>query len=176
MKAAPPTEPRETPIIAPETSTDATSSDPSSTESPSSTSPVGTRDASQRRLADAPSRDQAKLVAEAALDKKAVNLRVLELKSISDFTDIFVICSGTNERQVQAIADSVMRTLRDHGVRPLHVEGYPNGRWVLLDYGGDMVVHVFHDETRRFYDLERLWSDAPDLTSELVEDPEAAAS
>ena len=105
----------------------------------------------------------------AALDRKAEELLVLDLAAISDFTDHFLICNGTNERQVQAIADHVTRQLRDGGFKPLHVEGLRHGRWILLDYGGDMVIHIFLGETRRFYALERLWSDAPDVTSQFVQ-------
>jgi ribosome-associated protein len=101
----------------------------------------------------------------AADDRKAVALKVLHLQKISDFTDYFLICSGTSERQVQAIADGVEARLREHKVRPLHVEGYNRGQWVLLDYG-DLVVHVFQEEPRRHYALERLWGDAPDVTAE----------
>jgi ribosome-associated protein len=100
----------------------------------------------------------------AADDRKAVDLLVLHLHKVSDFTDYFVICSGTNERQVQAIADAVEERLRAERVRPLHVEGYNRGQWVLLDYG-DFVVHVFAEQPRRFYALERLWGDAPDVTA-----------
>lgn len=101
----------------------------------------------------------------AAEDRKAVDLRVLHLEKISDFTDYFVICSGTSERQVQAIADAVQEKMREERVRPLHVEGFNCGQWVLLDYG-DFVVHIFQEEPRRFYSLERLWGDAPDVTNE----------
>jgi ribosome-associated protein len=101
----------------------------------------------------------------AADDRKAVELKVLHLQKISDFTDYFLICNGTSERQVQAIADGVEERLRANGVRPLHVEGYNRGQWVLLDYG-DLVVHVFQEEQRRHYALERLWGDAPDVTAE----------
>ncbi len=101
----------------------------------------------------------------AAEDRKAVDLRVLHLEKVSDFTDYFLICSGTSERQVQAIADAVQERMREERVRPLHVEGYNRGQWVLLDYG-DFVVHVFQEEPRRFYSLERLWGDAPDVTNE----------
>ena len=101
----------------------------------------------------------------AAEDRKAVDVKVLRLGEVSDFTDYFLICSGTNERQVQAIADRVEERLREERVRPLHVEGYNRGQWVLLDYG-DLVVHVFQDQTRSFYALERLWGDAPDVTQE----------
>ena len=102
----------------------------------------------------------------AAEDRKALDLKVLHLQKISDFTDYFMICSGTSERQVQAIADAVQERLRASRVRPLHVEGYNRGQWVLIDYG-DLVVHVFQEEPRRHYALERLWGDAPDVTAEL---------
>lgn len=100
----------------------------------------------------------------AAEDRKAVDLKVLNLAKVSDFTDYFLICSGGSERQVQAIADAVQERLRAEKVRPLHVEGYNRGQWVLIDYG-DLVVHVFLEEPRRFYALERLWGDAPDVTA-----------
>ncbi|HEX5761180.1 MAG TPA: ribosome silencing factor [Thermoanaerobaculia bacterium] len=99
----------------------------------------------------------------AAEDRKARELRVLHLGRVTDFTDYFLICSGTSDRQVQAIADSIQERLRAGKVRPLHVEGYNRAQWVLLDYG-DLVVHVFQEEPRRFYALERLWGDAPDVT------------
>ena len=105
----------------------------------------------------------------AALDRKAEELLVLDLAKVSDFTEHFLICNGNNERQVQAIADSMIKKLRDEGARPLHVEGLQHGRWVLLDYGGDMVIHIFRGETREFYALERLWSDAPDVTARFVQ-------
>jgi len=101
----------------------------------------------------------------AAEDRKAVDLKVLHLQKVSDFTDYFLICSGTSERQVQAIADAVQEKLRAGKVRPLNVEGFNRGQWVLIDYG-DLVVHVFQDEPRRFYSLERLWGDAPDVTAQ----------
>lgn len=103
----------------------------------------------------------------AALDKKAENIRVLCLRPVSDFADYFLICTGSNDRQVQAIADAVQDSLRAEGVRPLHVEGERVGAWVLVDYG-DLVVHVFQPEPRGFYGLERLWSDAPDETARFV--------
>ena len=102
----------------------------------------------------------------AAEDRKAVDLRVLHLEKVSDFTDYFLICSGTSERQVQAIADAVLERLRAEKTRPLHMEGYNRGQWVLLDYG-DFVVHIFQEEPRKFYALERLWGDAPDVTAQL---------
>lgn len=109
--------------------------------------------------------EQVQVAVNAALGRKAEGLVVLDLAKVSDFTDYFMICSGTNERQVQAIADAVLGDLRQQGIRPLHVEGLNLGRWVLLDFGGDLVIHVFLDETRSFYGLERLWSDAPVVTS-----------
>lgn len=120
-------------------------------------------------LPSPPSLDTVQRVREAvaaADDRKAVDLKVLHLQKISDFTDYFLICSGTSERQVQAIADAVQEKLRELRVRPLHVEGYNRGQWVLIDYG-DLVVHVFQEEPRRHYALERLWGDAPDVTAEL---------
>jgi ribosome-associated protein len=102
----------------------------------------------------------------AADDRKALDLRVLRLREVSDFTDYFLICSGTSERQVQAIANAIEERLRAEHVRPLHVEGYNRGQWVLLDYG-DFVAHVFTEEPRSFYALERLWGDAPDVTASL---------
>jgi ribosome-associated protein len=101
----------------------------------------------------------------AADDRKAVDLKVLHLAKVTDFTDYFLVCSGTSERQVQAIADAVQERLRENKARPLHVEGYNRGQWVLLDYG-DLVVHVFQEEPRRYYALERLWGDAPEVTAE----------
>ena len=102
-------------------------------------------------------------VVRAVLERKAVDLRVLHIGDVSDFTEFFLICSGTSERQVQAIADAVVRGSREAGERPLGVEGYNNGNWVLVDYG-DMVIHIFTSENRSYYGLERLWSDATDIT------------
>jgi ribosome-associated protein len=95
----------------------------------------------------------------AADDKKAVDVVLLDLRAAAGFTDFFVICSGTNARQIRAIADAVMETLAQKGVKPAHVEGYERSEWVLIDYF-DFVVHVFAPETRMFYGLERLWGSA----------------
>jgi ribosome-associated protein len=95
----------------------------------------------------------------AASDKKAVEMVVLDLREIASFTDYFLITSGTNVRQVQAIADAVVEQLKKQGTRAARVEGYKTGEWVLVDYG-DFIVHVFEDKARHFYDLERLWRDA----------------
>ncbi len=106
------------------------------------------------------SKEKAFLCSRAALDHKANDLVILEVKKISSFTDYFVICSGNSDRQVQAIATHIEEKLGKQGVRPLSTEGKREGRWVLLDYG-EVVVHVFYQPVREFYDLERLWSDAP---------------
>lgn len=102
---------------------------------------------------------QVKVAIAAAEDKKAEAIAVLDLRKAGGFTDFFVICSGTNPRQIRAIADAVMEALRLDDVRPAHVEGYDRSEWILLDYF-DFVVHVFAPETRLFYGLERLWGNA----------------
>jgi ribosome-associated protein len=100
---------------------------------------------------------------QACLEKKAEELSILEMeKGSGAFTDYFVLCSGTNPRQVQAIADEVELQLKKTGLRPTHVEGYNQAEWVLLDYV-DFVVHVFSEKARKFYDLERLWKSAKRL-------------
>jgi ribosome-associated protein len=113
---------------------------------------------------------------QACLDKKAEELSILEMeKGSGAFTDYFVLCSGTNPRQVQAIADEVERRLKDAGVRPTQVEGYRQGEWILVDYV-DFVVHVFSEKARKFYDLERLWKTAKRLEpSELTPKTRAKA-
>ena len=95
----------------------------------------------------------------AAEDKKAIELVVLDLRKAAGFTDFFVICSGTNPRQIRAIADAMVEALADEGVKPAHVEGYDRSEWILLDYF-DFIVHIFAPETRLFYGLERLWGSA----------------
>ncbi|REJ80001.1 MAG: ribosome silencing factor [Acidobacteria bacterium] len=99
---------------------------------------------------------------DAAADRKAIDLKLLDLRGKCDYTDFFLICSGRSDRQVAAIAESIDERLRGEGQKPLHIEGMGQGRWVLLDYA-DLVVHVFDPPTRDFYRLERLWSDAPVL-------------
>ena len=95
----------------------------------------------------------------AAAEKKAMEPTVLDLRGISSFTDFFVIVTGANRRQVQAICDEVVEQLKRNGSPAARVEGYQNAEWVLIDYG-DFVVHVFDDKARRFYDLERLWRES----------------
>lgn len=106
----------------------------------------------------------------AALDKKALNVVVLDLRGTPAFTDFFVLCSGQNQRQVKAIADAVEETLRATKVRPAHVEGYDRAEWVLMDFF-TFVVHVFTPQTREFYSLERLWGDAQRI--EIADTPPA---
>jgi ribosome-associated protein len=97
---------------------------------------------------------------QACLDKKAEELSILEMeKGSGAFTDYFVLCSGTNPRQVQAIADEVELRLKAAGLRPAQIEGYRQAEWILVDYV-DFVVHVFSEKARKFYDLERLWKTA----------------
>ncbi len=111
-------------------------------------------------------RDVLREVVAAADDRKALDLRAYDLSGLSDVTEVFVLASGRSERQVQAIAEAILEALARLGRRPLHVEGLPLARWVLLDFA-DFVVHVFEPATREYYGLERLWSDAPEVTEAL---------
>ena len=95
----------------------------------------------------------------AALDKKALDALVLDLRHTPAFTDFFFLCSGQNTRQVHAIADAVEQALRARGIRPSHIEGYDRAEWILMDFFS-FIVHVFTPQTRAFYSLERLWGDA----------------
>jgi ribosome-associated protein len=113
--------------------------------------------------ADARLTGQVKKGVAALLDKKAEKLVVLNLAGLTAMSDYFVLATATSDRQSQALADAVEAALKTEGRRPLSVEGYQSGTWILLDYG-DVVFHIFHDVARRFYGLERLWGDAPDLT------------
>jgi len=111
----------------------------------------------------------ARTCAAAAADKKAEDLVVLDMRGISTFTDFFVICSGTSEPQLKAIASSIREQSRETLDRhPNSADGYPISQWIVLDYG-DVIVHLFHSEKREFYGLENLWSDAKrlDLSVEL---------
>jgi len=98
----------------------------------------------------------------AAAEKKALDPTVLDLRGISTFTDFFLIFTGANRRQVQAISDEIVEQLKRNGSPAARVEGYQNAEWILIDYG-DFVVHVFEEKARRFYDLERLWREASRL-------------
>jgi ribosome-associated protein len=101
-----------------------------------------------------------RVAAHAALDKKAIDLAVLDLQGLSSIADFFLVCSARSAPQADTIAEAVRGALRAEGIRPRHNEGSAQSGWLLLDYG-DVVVHVFLEETRKFYALERLWGDAP---------------
>lgn len=109
-----------------------------------------------------PSRDVAIAAARAAADKQATDIVVLDVHEIIVITDHFVICSAATQRQIRTVIDAVEHALRDIGVKPLRREGEPEAGWWLLDYF-DVVIHVFGEEERAYYDLERLWSDAPQV-------------
>ena len=105
------------------------------------------------------------LCVKAAVAKKAFDLVLLEMKKVTAFTDYFLLCSGKSDRQVQAIAQAIEDELAKEGIRPLGEEGKTEGRWVLMDYA-DVVVHIFLEPIRAFYDLEGLWVDAPRIELE----------
>ena len=103
---------------------------------------------------------KALLCTRAALDKKAIDLVVLDVGALTSITDYLIICTGRSDRQVQSIAQAIQDAVESTGARPLSVEGLRRGQWVLLDFA-DVVVHVFYQPVREFYDLERLWEHAP---------------
>ncbi len=120
-----------------------------------------------------PIRQRVRTAVGAALDKKAFDLDVLHVSELTSIADYFIICSANTERQTQAIADIVQDKLRqDQGVKPLLVEGTTPGRWILIDFG-DFIFHIFTEDCRRFYGLERLWGDAPNVTPEFAEEAQA---
>lgn len=111
----------------------------------------------------------------AALDKKAFDLNVLSVGDLTSIADYFILASATNERQAVAIADAIQEQLREQErAKPLLVEGGTPARWILLDYG-DFIFHIFTEDTRRFYGLERLWGDAPNMTAEFTGEEQEAA-
>lgn len=112
--------------------------------------------------------EKARLAVKAALDKKAKNVLMLELKDLSIMSDYFVICSGESTTHVRAIVDSIEKEFRLKEIRPSGIEGYKMSQWVLMDYS-DVIVHVFEEETRAFYELEKLWLDAPRIDIEKEE-------
>ena len=116
-----------------------------------------TRDRTEVSLDELP--DALRAAIDAAKDKKALDVVVLDLRGSGAFTDYFVLCSGQSTRQVKAIVDGIQQRLRALDARPSHVEGYGHAEWVLLDCF-DFIIHVFTGDTRRFYDLERLWGSA----------------
>jgi ribosome-associated protein len=100
------------------------------------------------------------LYIKAILSKKAINVVALDVAEMTSYADVFIICSGRSNRQVNAIAESIKTELKKHKIIPLSVEGTKDGHWVLLDYG-HVIIHVFYEPVREFYDLEGLWIDAP---------------
>jgi len=110
----------------------------------------------------------AEKIADLIFNKKGYDVRIIDLRSLATFADFFVICSADSDTQVKAIADEIDKTLRDEGIKCWHKEGYMALSWVLLDYV-DVVVHVFKKEAREFYNIEKLWGDAPSVE---VVDPE----
>jgi len=106
-----------------------------------------------------PSWEAARVAAEAALEKKATDVAILDVRGLTSYADFFVVASGGSDRQVSAIADSVEEKMKKAGNRPIGMEGYQQGHWVLIDFG-DVIAHVFFEETRAFYDIEGLWADA----------------
>ncbi len=106
--------------------------------------------------------EKTKICYKAVSDKKGNNIVILDLENRSSFTDYFFICSGSSTRQVQSIADEIVKCLEASGTKGINVEGYQTGKWVLVD-ASDIIVHIFHEEARRYYDLERLWGDVPEV-------------
>jgi ribosome-associated protein len=105
-------------------------------------------------------RPTAVAIAKAALDKKAEDVTVLDVRGLTSYADYFVVMTADSDRQASAIADHLEQTMKQQGVAKVGVEGYESGRWILVDYG-DVVAHVMNRESRGFYDLEGLWADAP---------------
>ena len=103
-------------------------------------------------------KEMARIAKEALEDKKAGDVKIIDIEEISTIADYFMIASGSNRNQVQAMADNVEEALSRAGVEPKHIEGYPTANWILMDYG-DIVLHIFDEENRLFYDLERIWRD-----------------
>ena len=112
------------------------------------------------RKKETASRARALLCVNASLEKKAKDLVILNVSGISSFADYFILCSGTSDRQVRAIAAAIRENVKKAGMLPLGVEGEAGGKWILLDYD-DVIIHVFLESVRTFYDLERLWSETP---------------
>jgi len=107
----------------------------------------------------------AKKIADIVLSKKGTDIKILDLRKLSGISDYFLICSADSDRQVKAIADEVDKMLSEEGIKCFHREGFESLNWVILDYF-DVIVHVFKNETRQFYGLEKLWGDAPTITIE----------
>lgn len=114
------------------------------------------------------SKEMARLAYQAMEDKKARDIRIIDISEISVLADYFLIASGSNKNQVQAMVDNVQEELHKAGFVPKQVEGYNSANWILLDYG-DIIIHVFDEENRLFYDLERIWRDGSVITAEDLE-------
>ena len=115
------------------------------------------------------------LYVKAALGKKAMNLVALDVHELTSFADIFIICSGRSNRQVNAIAEHIQIDLKKHKIKPLSVEGVGDGHWVLLDYG-HVIIHVFYEPVREFYDLEGLWLDAKRIQTPTLKKQKSSAT
>ena len=115
------------------------------------------------------SKELARMACEALEDKKALDVKIIDIEQVSTLADYFIIASGTNRNQVQAMADNVEEMLGRAGYEPKQIEGYQTGNWILMDYR-DIVIHVFDEENRLFYDLERIWKDGSEVTKEALED------
>ncbi|MGM0451577.1 MAG: ribosome silencing factor [Thermodesulfobacteriota bacterium] len=110
-----------------------------------------------------------KIYVKAALGRKAIELVLLDVRGVTDVADVFMVCSGRSNRQVTAIAEFIEKELKKSGIKPLSAEGIKEGHWALLDYG-HVVIHVFYDPVRRFYDIESLWADAGRIAVETIVD------
>jgi len=108
------------------------------------------------------------LYVKAALGRKAMGLVILDVRELTSVADVFIICSGRSNRQVSAIADFIQTDLKKHGIKPLSIEGKKEGHWVLMDYG-HVVIHIFYESLRNFYDLEGLWVDAKRIKTKTLE-------
>lgn len=116
-------------------------------------------------MSELSSKEIAKMVCDALEDKKASDLKIINIEEVSVLADYFIIASGTNRNQVQAMADNVEEVLSKEGIEPKQIEGYQTANWVLMDYK-DIVIHIFDEENRLFYDIERIWRDGKSLTVE----------
>lgn len=116
------------------------------------------------------SKEKAIILAHAAQEKKAQDIEVIEIKALSDIADYFLVCSADSDRGVKTIVDNIEQSLKEMGERAIGVEGYTEGKWVLID-AADVVVHVFYEPVRRFYDIEGLWIDAPRIKLPFEDQP-----
>lgn len=108
-------------------------------------------------------RTLARAIAQAASDTKAIDIVVLDLQKLTSFTDYFIICSGASDRQLSAIANAIRQSVKAKGRLPIGFEGERSSHWMVVDYG-DVVAHIFHQDERDYYQIERLWADAPRIT------------